>query len=172
MDMAMGKVRAADVAASERHQLRQELLCALGCIQARKDFTLFLDLLTESEQLMLARRVHVAKRLLAGQSVREIRHVCNIGQDTIVAVDRWLLSRCNDYRNIFRSISEDLRDRERQTRRKQPMIPYTFRWVRKKYPLHFLLFNIFLDDIDWGDAKDIQRPHPYRPHHSRRRSHR
>lgn len=161
--MAIGKVRTSDIAKIERFQLRQEMLHALECIRSRKDFSLFVDLLTESEQLMVARRIHIAKRLLAGQSTRDIREECKAGQDTIFAVNHWLRLRCEEYATIFPAIYEDMHARWKNDQQKQPIVPYTFRWVRKKYPLHFLLFNMLLNDIDWGQTIDHHPAWPYRP---------
>lgn len=166
--MRRGKVRARDLLEADRHNLRHELLRSLECIRTKKDFTLFIDLLTQCEQLMLARRIHIAKRLLIGENIHSICSLERTGQATVMAVHRWLKARFADYRDVLPSLYDDLRRREQVARQKAPVMPLTWRWVRRKYPLHFLLFNMILNDLDWGQTEENPRPMPYRPHRRRR----
>lgn len=58
-------------------------------------------LLTPSEQQMMAQRLWVAMRLIAGQSYRGIRDQTGASLQTIVKVDRWLRRENPRYRRLF-----------------------------------------------------------------------
>jgi uncharacterized protein YerC len=160
--MSPGKVRLRNLRSAERKRVRCELLQALEHIHRRKDFPLFVDLLTESEQIMLSRRIRIAKMLMMGMSAREIGSSCSAGLPTIRSIDRWLRSRFDDYRETLSTLYAILQEDVRKERRQRPIIPHSFRSLRRKYPLHFLIFNILLDDLEWG-AKEISPAIPYRP---------
>ena len=59
------------------------------------------DLLTKSEITMLARRIQIARRILAGQSVNSIRKELRVGIHTIAAVERWLHERPTIHRFVM-----------------------------------------------------------------------
>lgn len=100
------------------------------------------DIFTESEAVMIGRRVHIAQLLLAGMPQREICERMHVGISTVQTVDRWLRNDAPDYRTVFSPLYKQARQRKLRGR---PPIPLTFAWVRKKYPMHFLLFNLLLD---------------------------
>jgi Trp operon repressor len=155
-----GKVSPKKLQRQEKELLRESLLKALQRIGQEKDMGLVLEILTESEQVMLARRIQVAKHLLAGESQGEIRAALRVGQATVESVDRWLRGRFEEYRQTLPTLYKETREREVEERRGRPIEPYSFRWLRRKYPLHFLLFNLLLDDIPWGHR---QKGKPRRP---------
>lgn len=124
-----------------------ELMHALERIrEEKKSVHLLLSLFTESEQVMLVRRIQITKRLIAGRSSIAIRRELRVGQATIENMQQWLKKGLPTYQKVFHDLYEELCRKERQSR---PIIPYSFRWMRRKYPMHFLLFNLILDDIDW-----------------------
>lgn len=148
-----GKISPRSLSPYKKEYLRQELERACECIRNKKDFPLFLDLLTESEQVMLARRILIAKRLIAGKTIQDIRTEIEVGQATVESVERFLSSRFAEYRKILPTLVAEVLAKASEDRRKQPIVPYSFRWVRRKYPLHFLVFNMVIDDIDWNKGR-------------------
>lgn len=152
----MGKVSPRKLSQRNQDALDNELLKALREILRKKDPELLLVLLTQTEQMMVARRIQVAKRLLAGWTIREIRRDLSVGQATVEAVEKWLRQQFTDYRDVLPSLYEELRKQAQERRRAQPVVQYTFRWLRRKYPLHFLLFNLLLDDLEFGRKKKKQ----------------
>lgn len=149
---------------SRRQKLKDEFLRALKEILRKQDPQLLLVLLTQSEQVMVSRRIQVAKRLLAGWTIQEIRSDLAVGQATVEAVDRWLSQNFSEYRSVLSTLHKEMLERSREERRNRPVIPHTFRWLRRKYPLHFLLLNLLLDDLNFqrGDSEK-QRKHPREP---------
>ena len=101
----------------------------------------FKDLLSESESIMLARRIEIAKRLLEGNSYDEIARELKVGMDTIGRVQRWLTSGFGGYEKVIASFEKEVEHRlsESGTSKEQP---FSFGWLKKKYPLHFMLFNL------------------------------
>lgn len=92
------------------------------------------DLLTESEQIMLGRRIIIARMLLMGLSYEEIRLRLNVGPDTISRVQGWLTEQFPDMRDIQLASRNKVGDKDNSLG--------TLGYLKKKYPLHFLLFNI------------------------------
>lgn len=151
----MGKISPRKMKEYERKEFQNALHVALHHIYKHKNPTLFADFLTESEQIMLVRRIAIAKRCIAGESVEAIRRELGVGITTVTAVEQWLRARFAEYRATLQPLYEKLRAQER---RQRPIIPNSFRWLRRKYPTHFLLFNLLLDDIDWGEKRERETP--------------
>ena len=115
----------------------------------------FKDLLSESEAIMLARRIEIAKRLLEGKSYDSIAEKLKVGKDTIGRVQRWLTSGFGGYEKAVAGFNKELKNRFDKLKNTDIAEPYSFAWLRKKYPLHFLLFNLISDDKNSGkDLKD------------------
>lgn len=102
----------------------------------------FKDLLSESEAIMLARRIEIAKRLLEGQSYDEIARVLGVGKDTIGRVQRWLVSGFGGYEKAIKGFKKELDHRFNKAENVNKEKSYSFSWIKQKYPLHFLLFNL------------------------------
>ncbi len=136
----MGKISPLKLTEAQEKKLREELFRDLQNLNSEGSLLEILKhLLTPSEIVMMARRMAIAKFLMQGLSFPEIQRKLGVGQDTIVSVDRWL-SAFRDYRIAMPQMLD-------ASRKKQPPpAPYSFRWVRKKYPMHFLLFNLLLGD--------------------------
>jgi len=102
----------------------------------------FKDLLSESEAIMLSRRLMVALYLLQDKSYGEINRLMSISEATIAKVHRWLASGFGGYENAIKKFNQAVVRRAKNNRGKY-LEPYSFAWLKRKYPLHFLLFNIF-----------------------------
>ena len=102
----------------------------------------FKDLLSESEAIMLSRRIMIAKYLLEGMTYEEIRVRMKVGYYNIARVHSWLISGFGGYEKAIKEFNKAL---DKRGVNKIPVRPFSFEWLRKKYPLHFLLFNLLLD---------------------------
>lgn len=102
----------------------------------------FKDLLSESEAIMLARRIEIAKRLIEGESYDSIAQDLKVGKDTIGRVQRWLVSGFGGYEKAVNGFKKELDRRFSKSARRDKSEPYSFNWIKQKYPLHFLLFNL------------------------------
>ena len=105
-------------------------------IKSKKDASnFFKDMLTPSESLMLTRRIEIAKMLLAGLNYRDIKDRLKVGDNTINYVNRWLYTGFGGYLKELQA-SENRKEAMRQ-------VPTTeWQMIKKKYPAHFLIFNL------------------------------
>lgn len=103
-------------------------------------------MLSESEAIMLARRIQVAKMLLEGKKYEEITKELHVGPDTVGRVQQWLTAGFGGYKKAVEAFKRVLEQRVRKKETRIPK-PYSFEWVKKKYPMYFLLSNL-MDQID------------------------
>lgn len=150
LSVGMGKVQYRHLDREERTALEAGLHAFLNRLPHRRDVVDFLfDFLTTSEWIMLSRRLRIARRLLAGKSHLEISQELHAGLATIQMVDRWLRKKFENYRRDIPPLLEKIsREMEKKTQKKHPipLDPLSLRSVRKRYPMHSLLFNLLLGD--------------------------
>jgi Trp operon repressor len=103
---------------------------------AYEDF--FKGLLTPSEQIMLGRRIWIARLLLARKSYQEIGAELCVGPNTIRRTELWLRGQLPDYEKILIEAEEAATQLEQKRMVKNN--PLDFAALKKRYPLHFLLF--------------------------------
>lgn len=132
------KKRLDDLTKKEIMQTEQMLFAAAAGISSKKSAERFLtELLTESERVMLGRRIWIARMLLQGYTQQEIGETLEIGPNTIARVEKWLQNSMSGYRAVLKDAKRTYRKSEKQ--HSYPA-PFTMRAMKKKYPLHFLLF--------------------------------
>jgi len=115
--------------------LKEFFSMVAGIRNPREAENFFKDMLTPSEALMLTRRIEIAKCLLAGMTCMEISKSLKVGTNTINNVNRWLFTGFGGYLNEIKK-SESMND----LRNNMP----TTEWekIKKRYPAHFLIFNL------------------------------
>jgi len=113
-----------------------DMVSLLGSREEVKKF--FKDLLTLSEVVMISRRIQIAKMLLEGKNFEEIRTEMKVGSNTISHVERWLNNGFGGYKEIIRRHNKKEAKREAGN---LPAPPFSWRAIKRKYPLHFLLLN-------------------------------
>ena len=93
----------------------------------------FRDLLSETEALMLARRIRIAKLLLRGTSYEDIIEALHTSEGTIALVHRWLQSGFGGYTNVLPRLEQEL-NRQADIRQKQQerKTPYSFEWLKSR----------------------------------------
>ena len=89
------------------------------------------DLLSESEVIMLARRLQVAELLIEGKTYREISKELKVGLNTIVKIQTWLNLYGEGYRSVVAKVSKQAKDRQ------EPDPHRPFAELKRKYPLYF-----------------------------------
>lgn len=115
------------------------LYTAAGTVRGRDATKAFLrELLTPSERIMLGRRIWIARLLLSGQTHAEIGAHLGVGPNTIVKVERWLHKQMPGYRTAIYKLEQEFE--RRRSKRYVAFNPFSYRALKKKYPLHFLLF--------------------------------
>lgn len=102
------------------------------------------NLLTESEQLMLGRRLLIARMLLSGLPQKEIMNRLRVSPNTIWKVNKWLVEQIPEYGEALKKV--DAESKERAAKSTKPSYhryqPLSFSALKRKYPMHFLLFNV------------------------------
>lgn len=137
------KIKAKDLEKKEKIEVLDALYTAASSVKGRADMRMFLrDLLTESERIMLGRRIQIAQMLLAGCSHRYIARGLHVGLDTVSRVHRWLDDQFPGYEKAIKGMKEAHEDRYWKSRAGQRELyaKSALYRLKKKYPLHFLLF--------------------------------
>lgn len=131
------KVKIGKLGKKEVMRTLDTLYTAASAVQGREAVKLFLkDLLTPSERIMLGRRIIIARKLLSGETQDEIIKSLGVGYDTISRVQRWLSDQMPGYEQAIEKMEKEF---ERRKEKKLYAISALYR-LKKKYPLHFLLF--------------------------------
>lgn len=125
----------------ERIATLDALYTASSTIEGRDAMKRFLrDLLTESERIMLGRRILVARAILSGQTYDEIVSDLKVGKDTISRIDRWLDDQIPGYEEAIAKMEQEMEKRKEKQGSVVQMQSDPIGYLKKKYPLHFLLF--------------------------------
>ena len=137
------KVRSKELSHKDRMEVLDALYTAASSVKGRADMKLFLrDLLTESERIMLGRRILIARMLLAGCTHRYIADGMKVGTDTVWRVQQWLDDQFPGYEKALQGMTEEFDRRywnSKVGQREMYATSALFR-LKKKYPIHFLLF--------------------------------
>lgn len=89
----------------EQGELILDLVNAIVSAKRIEDAALFLqDLLTKSEMKILAKRLRIAKLLIAGMDYREIEQNLHVGHTTIAKIAAWLSERGEGFRKVISSL--------------------------------------------------------------------
>ncbi len=106
------KRRPSDLSKEEKIKTLDALYTAASSIHGRADIKLFLrDLLTESERIMLGRRIRIAKRIVEGKTRDEIAIEFRAGTDTIGKVQRWLDDQVPGYEKALSGMEKEYKAR-------------------------------------------------------------
>ncbi|HEY4528670.1 MAG TPA: Trp family transcriptional regulator [Candidatus Paceibacterota bacterium] len=131
------KVRIEKLSEKEIIRTLDNLYTAASALKGREAIKMFLrDLLTKSERIMLGRRIIIARKLLRGETYRQISGSLGVGHDTILRVEKWLNDQMPGYE---KAITEMEKEFDRRQEKKLYATSTLYR-LKKKYPLHFLLF--------------------------------
>ena len=98
----------------------------------------FTGLLTPSEQIMLGRRIWIARLLLGRKTYQEIGAELQVGPNTIHRTELWLQGLLPDYEAVL--VQAETARLQSQKRRAAQYDPFSFAALKRKYPLHFLFF--------------------------------
>lgn len=136
-----GKVRYSELTDFEKKKFLGEFYSMISLLRSREEVKGFLkDLLTLSEVVMISRRIQIAKLLLKGKTYEDIMKNLKVSAATISQVEKWVNNGFGGYKKIIK------RHGKKQLQKKdyssKVITPFTLNHIRKKYPLHFLLFNL------------------------------
>jgi uncharacterized protein YerC len=132
------KKKKTDLTDKEIMKTLDTLYTAVSMVKGRDAVKLFLrDLLTESERLMLGRRLMIARLLLRRVTYDEVRRRLGVGYATIARVERWLQDEFPGYEQALAGLEKEMD--KRAVRAEIANNPFSYAALKKKYPLHFLL---------------------------------
>jgi uncharacterized protein YerC len=135
------KRRVKELSEKEQIDTLDALYTAASAVKGRDAMKLFLrDLLTPSERIMLGRRIMIARQLLAGDGPSKISADLKVGFDTIYRVERWLHDQLPGYENAIEEMKKEFEKRSSVALDKKRYATEALYRLKKKYPLHFLLF--------------------------------
>jgi Trp operon repressor len=99
-------------------------------------------LLTHSEQIMLGRRIWIARMLLEGKRYDQIGEKLHVGPNTIQRTELWLQGLLPNYEKLLTAKQKKSEEEKLQKNRKREVAqnPFGLTALKMKYPLHFLLF--------------------------------
>ena len=137
------RVRPKSLSDEERIETLDALYTAAGTIKGRNAAKEFLrDLLTENERIMLGRRILIARALLSGATHDQIVERYGVGKDTIGKISHWLDDQLPGYETVLAKLEQVYT--ARAEKRYIAANPFSFAALKKKYPLHFLLFPSYI----------------------------
>ncbi len=137
------KVRPRKISNQDRMKYLDALYTAIESLKSREETKRFLrDLLTESERIMIGRRIIIAQKLLKDQSYNQIMREMKVGPDTIMRVHRWLEDENNGYEKVIKQLEKTFESRQKPIK-KEFYDTGSFKSIKRRYPLHFFLFNLF-----------------------------
>lgn len=140
---------------TERQRMLDQLAEALATLETKDNIRFFLDrLLTESESVMLARRLAVAELLIHGRTYEQIQRKLKVGVSTIRGVDRWLTDAAHEYHLIREERRAAEREAEKQKKRRaqrksvldDPTFPGELRGLIRG-DSRMILFRLLLGDF-------------------------
>lgn len=136
-----GKVRYNQLSDFEKKKYLGEFYSMVSVLKTREEVkNFFKDLLTLSETVMISRRIQIAIKLLDGESYDDIRKSLKVGFSTINQVERWLNNGFGGYRKTIQEFKR--KHKSRRSPASDNTMPFSKEWVRRRYPLHFLLANL------------------------------
>ena len=89
---------------------------------------------------MLGRRILIARKLIAGKNFEDINEELRVGRDTVWRVQRWLEDQFPGYEKVIDDMEKVFALRKRKSDEKRLYATSMLYRLKKKYPLHFLLF--------------------------------
>jgi len=135
------RVRAKQLSEKDRIETLDALYTAVGTLQGRDSAKRFLrDILTEGERIMLGRRILIARKLLTGATHDQVVEKYNVGKDTTMRIARWLDDQLPGYEQVIGDMEKEFDNRKRKISNRKLYATNALHRLKKKYPLHFLLF--------------------------------
>ena len=155
----MARKKLSKINPKERWRILDEFWTMIALLETKDEVkSFFKDLLSATESVMLARRIQIAKLLLAGMSYDAIQKRLGAAPNTIASVHRWLQGGFGGYANALPKLEREISRREKVAeQRQEESVPLSTAWMRKKYPLHYLLVNILRGDENLPVPRKLSR---------------
>lgn len=154
----MARFKPERLSKKEKYELLNNFWTALALLEDVEEIRNFLkDLLSETEAVMLARRLKIAQLIYQGEGYDAIEKSMHASPTTIASVHAWLDGGFGGYLKGIQKLKEEM---ERQTvldeKKEQARDPFSLEGLKKRYPLHFMLFNA-ADEIKFRPPRRLRR---------------
>lgn len=102
------------------------------------------ELLTESEKVTIGRRILIAQMILSGKNQAEVRSALSVSPNTFTRTRKWLNGQIPQYDKALKEFSklQEIKTTSVRKSHKNHSDFTKFSTLRKKFPAHFLFFNI------------------------------
>lgn len=131
-----------------REKFLDILYAALDQAKSKNEVKSFInDILTESEKIMLGRRILIAKRLLERQSYLQIVKEIGVGFDTIFTVKRWLGGRHQGYKKVVEKFDRIIRTKKPKSGFRDYYPTSGLAEIKRRYKSYYWLSNL-LDEVN------------------------
>lgn len=123
----------------ERRKILEHFFVAISLLHNEKEIkNFFQDLLTESEMVMLARRLAIARMLIKGIGYQKIRSYLKVGFDNINAVNCWLRYGRKGYISIIEKLEKyEKKKLLHENDKKTKVASFDWHDVKRKFPANF-----------------------------------
>lgn len=138
----MGKVRPHTIDPKEKFQAVDSLFDVISKLKTKQEIVdFFLGLFTQSESLMMARRIQVARMLLDGKNYEEIQRKLKVGSQTVHATYCWLHKGDEKYTAWLKSRVIKIEDKNKSKSKNKSR--QTYESLLDKYPYHRFIKSLF-----------------------------
>ncbi len=100
------------------------------------------QLLTEDEQETVGRRLLIAKMLLSGKTQAEVRAELGVSPNTFTRTRKWLTKEIPEYGAALAAHDREKKAKKPAKEWRERHQPFTLADLKRRYPAHFLLFNL------------------------------
>ena len=147
--MGIMKINSGKIKKETKEKCLKILYASLNYAGSKNEIRSFInDILTESEKIMLGRRILIAKKLLEKQSYPQIAREIGTGFDTIYKVKKWLGGRHQDYKKVVEKFDRMIKSK---TKLRSGFSDYylsgSLADIKRRYRSYYWLSNL-LDEIN------------------------
>ncbi len=143
----MGRFSLNSLPKEKRIQMIAEFYDTIDSLKNREEIRLFFkNLLTPDEIAMLMRRIEIASLLLVGFTYEQITQLLGVGRGKTINVQKTLAKGGEGYKIVVKRLLERRKKKIKKLKKIEKTQRSVFESLKKRYPLHFLLFNL-IDEI-------------------------
>jgi len=134
----MAKVKPHNVDPKEKFQAIDSLFDVISKLKTKQEIVdFFLGLFTQSESLMMARRIQIARMLLDDKSYDKIKKKLRVSSQTIHATDKWLHRGDEKYTAWLKNRVSEIENKRKSKNN------LTYEGLLDKYNHHRFIKNLF-----------------------------
>lgn len=116
----------------------------------------FIDhVLTEGEKVAVGRRIAVARMVLSGKTYFEVNESLSISPNTFRNIRKWLNEELPGFNDVLAQNKKEDEEKviKKNKNHREPVRPFSLADLKRRYPMHFLLFNLADEMISHNQRK-------------------